>query len=154
MLEMTSDLMTKVDLNSFEIMDYSTERKDAGISDLRKDVVDMYYEKIPNAIGFVNGYYTAQTFSSRNKRPFLSYDYYLGPKKPVSEAAADLRELAKFNSDRPYFLLVHVRQSSDVSRVKSIYDLLGKEFEIVPLDVFIKLSGENPTFKEGYLRDK
>ncbi len=151
MLEMTSDLMSKVDLNSFEIMDYSTERKDAGISDLRKDVVDMYYEKIPNAIGFVNGYYTAQTFSSRNKRPFISYDYYLGPKKPISEAAADLRELAKFNLDRPYFLLVHVRQSSDVSKVKSIYDLLGKEFEIVPLDVFMKLAGENPTFKENYL---
>lgn len=152
MLEMTSGLMKKVDLNSFEIMDYSTERKEAGISDLRKDVVDLYYEKIPNAIGFVNGYFTAQTFACRNNRPFISYDYYLGPNKPTHEAAADLRELAHFNSDRPYFLLVHVRQSSDVSRVKSIYDKLGEEFEIVPLDIFFKLASGSPTFKEGYLK--
>jgi len=35
--------------------------------------------------------------------------------------------------------------------VKSICDRLGPEFEVVPLDLFLKYAGENPTFKERYL---
>jgi hypothetical protein len=44
-----------------------------------------------------------------------------------------------------------VREYSDVARVKSICDRLGSQFEVVPLDVFLKLAGENPTFKERYM---
>jgi hypothetical protein len=151
---MTKDLMEKVDLNSFEIMDYSEVRMEAGNNELTKEVVDLYYETMPNSIGFVNGYFPSYTFTSRNKKPFISYDYYLGPDKPVEEAAADLKELAQINSNRPYFLLVHVRESSDVSRVKSMWDKLGLEFELVPLDIFLKLAGENQTFKERFMEKK
>ena len=49
---------------------------------------------------------------------------------------------------RPYFLLMHVRQWSDITRVKSILDELGPAFEIVPLDVFLKMAAHNPTFEE------
>jgi hypothetical protein len=44
-----------------------------------------------------------------------------------------------------------VRENSDVARVKFICDKLGSNFEVVPLDVFLKLAGEKPTFKEKYL---
>ena len=53
--------------------------------------------------------------------------------------------------DLPCFLLVHVREYSDVARVKSICDRLGPDFKIVPLDLFLKLAGEKPTFKEKYM---
>jgi hypothetical protein len=106
---------------------------------------------MPGAIGFLNGYFASHTFAVRDNRPFISYDYYLSAEKPEEEAAADLEELAALNSRRPYFLLVHVRENSDVARVKAICDRLGPEFEVVPLDVFLKLAGTNPTFKERYL---
>jgi hypothetical protein len=44
-----------------------------------------------------------------------------------------------------------VRESSDVARVKAICDRLGQDIEVVPLDVFLKMAGENPTFTERYL---
>jgi len=31
---------------------------------------------------------------------------------------------------------------------------LGKNFEVVPLDIFLKMAGENPTFKEYYYQGK
>ena len=65
--------------------------------------------------------------------------------------AADLRELAAINTKRPYFLLMHVRQYSDITRVKSILDRLGPDFAVVPLDVFLEMAGEDPTF-ETYTR--
>ena len=76
---------------------------------------------------------------------------------PVEEAAeeeavADLEELAAINSKRPYFLLVHVREYSNVKRVKSILDKLGPEFELVPLDIFLKMAGHTPTFQERFLK--
>jgi hypothetical protein len=151
MLNLTKDLMDKVDLNSFEIMDYSEDQMEAANSELTKEVVDLYYETLPNSIGFVNGYFPSYTFASRNGIPMMSFDYYLGPDKPEDDVVDDLKELAKINSNRPYFLLVHVRQSSAISRVKSIYDKLGKEFEILPLDIFLKMAGKNPTFKERYM---
>jgi hypothetical protein len=146
-------LMDSLDLNVFEIMDYSADKLEAGNNELTREVVDAYYEGMPGAIGFLNGYFASHTFAVRDNRPFISYDYYLSAEKPETEAAADLEELASLNKDRPYFLLVHVRENSDVARVKSICDKLGHGFEVVPLDVFIKLAGENPTFKEKYLDD-
>lgn len=146
-------LMQKLDLNVFEIMDYSS-KMEAAENNLPKDIVDAYYKGMPGAIGFLNGYYAANTFTVREKKPFVSYDYYLSAEKPEEEAAADLKELAAINSDRPYFLLVHVRENSDVARVKSICDKLGSGFEVVPLDVFLTMAGENPTFKEWFLETR
>jgi hypothetical protein len=145
------NLMDSLDLNVFEIMDYSADKTEAGNNELTKEIVDAYYAGMPDAIGFLNGYFASHTFTVKDKRPFVSYDYYLSAEKPEAEAAADLEELAALNSDRPYFLLIHVREYSDVARVKSICDRLGSGFEVVPLDVFLKLAGEKPTFKERYL---
>ncbi|MDZ7333243.1 MAG: hypothetical protein ONB31_14810, partial [candidate division KSB1 bacterium] len=132
-------------------MDYSEGATVEGNTELTRRVVDAYYENMPEAIGFVNGYAPAYTFTCRDGRPLISYDYYLSPTIPESEAVADLQELARVNSARPYFLLVHVRESSDVKRVKGILDKLGSEFEVVPLDIFMKLAGNQPTFKERFL---
>jgi hypothetical protein len=150
-IENAKSLMDSLDLNVFEIMDYSADKTEAGNNELTKEIVDAYYTGMPEAIGFLNGYFASHTFAVKDKRPFVSYDYYLSAEKPEAEAAADLEELAALNNDRPYFLLVHVREYSDVARVKSICDKLGSEFEVVPLDVFLKLAGEKPTFKEKYM---
>ncbi len=143
-------LMEQLDLRVFEIMDYSHNKAEAGDNNLPKTVVDQYFAGMPDAIGFLNGYYAANTFALRGTRPFLSYDYYLPAGKPEADAAADLTELAAMNAARPYFLLVHVRENSDVARVKRITDRLGKDFEIVPLDIFLTMAGQNPTFRERY----
>ncbi|MBI5474802.1 MAG: hypothetical protein HY961_20875 [Ignavibacteriae bacterium] len=145
------ELMKKLDINVFETMDYSEGATLEGNTELPKYVVDAYYDGMPDAIGFVNGYVPAYTFTSRNGRPFISYDYYLSETRPEADAVIDLQELASINKDRPYFLLVHVREWSDIVRVKGIMDKLGAGFEVVPLDVFLKMAGESPTFKERYL---
>ena len=66
------------------------------------------------------------------------------------EAVADLVELSQINAKRPYFLLMHVRQWSDITRVKNILDQLPSEFELVPLDIFMKMAGHTPTFLTRY----
>jgi hypothetical protein len=106
---------------------------------------------MPEAIGFVNGYGPGYTFTVRDGRPLVSYDYYLSPVRPEAEAVADLEELASINAKRPYFLLVHVREYSDIKRVKGILDKLGSEFEVVPLDRFLAMAGAQPTFEERFL---
>ena len=108
---------------------------------------------MPEAIGFVNGYGPGYTFTVKDGRPFVSYDYYLSPVRPENVAVADLQELAAMNTARPYFLLVHVREWSDVKRVKGILDKLGSEFEVVPLDVFLAMAGANPTYEERFLEE-
>jgi len=45
-----------------------------------------------------------------------------------------------------------VRESSNVKRVKSILDKLGPDFSLVPLDIFLKMAGREPTFKERFLQ--
>jgi len=152
-IQLARRLMDSLDLKVFEIMDYSADKTEAGNNELTREIVDAYYKGMPEAIGFLNGYFASHTFAVRGKRPFISYDYYLSAEKPEAEAAADLEELAALNNARPYYLLVHVRENSDVARVKSICDRLGPEFEVVPLDLFLKYAGENPTFKERYLGD-
>jgi hypothetical protein len=47
-----------------------------------------------------------------------------------------------------------VREYSNVKRVKSIIDKLGPGFELVPLDIFIKMAGEAPTFQERFLKKR
>jgi hypothetical protein len=146
------EMMDLLDLRVFEIMDYSEGATVEGNTELTEEVADAFYEGMPGAIGFVNGYAPAFTFAVRNKRPLISYDYYLSPTKTEEEAVTDLHELAVMNARRPYFLLMHVREYSDVKRVKSIIDRLGPEFDLVPLDVFLTMAGEVPTFQERFLK--
>lgn len=150
MVDLAYDLMKRLDLNVFEIMDYSEGVMVEGNSDLTREVVDAFYNGMPDAIGFANGYVQSHTFAVRDKRPLLSYDYYMAPEAPEAQVAADLEELAEFNKARPYFLLMHVRQTSTIKRVKSILSRLGPEFEVVPLDIFLKMAGEQPTFVQRY----
>lgn len=151
LITLAQDEMKQLDLSVFEIMDYSEGATVEGNTELPRRVVDAYYKGMPDAIGFVNGYAPAHTFTVQNGRPFISFDYYLSPERPEADAVADLRELAAVNAKRPYFLLVHVRESSDVKRVKGILDKLGSDFEVVPLDIFLKLAGEAPTYQERFL---
>jgi hypothetical protein len=146
------ELMDQLDLNVFEIMDYSEGATIEGNTELTKEVVDAYYKGMPKAIGFVNGYAPSHTFTVRDGRPLISYDYYLSPTRPEADAVADLEELARINSSRPYYLLVHVRESSDIKRVKGILSKLGPEFEVIPLDIFLTLAGKQPTFQERFLK--
>jgi hypothetical protein len=143
--------MKVLDLRVFETMDYSEGATVEGNSDLPKSIIDLYYDGMPEAIGFVNGYAPSHTFAVRDGRPFMSYDYYLSPTRPEADAVADLEELARVNAKRPYFLLVHIRESSDIKRVKGILDRLGPECEVVPLDQFLTMAGAEPTFQERTL---
>jgi hypothetical protein len=151
LIGMARDQMKTLDLNVFETMDYSEGATVEGNSNLPKNVVDMYYDGMPDAIGFLNGYAPSYTYAIRNGRPFISFDYYLSPVRPEGDAVADLQELARINDHRPYFLLVHVRESSDIKRVKGILEKLGPDFEVVPMDVFLTMAGKEPTYKENYL---
>jgi hypothetical protein len=45
---------------------------------------------------------------------------------------------------------MHVRESSDIKRVKGILDKLGSDFEVVPLDMFLVMAGKQPTFEERF----
>jgi len=144
------ELMQQLDLNVFEIMDYSEGATVEGNSDLTKEVADAFYEGMPDALGFVNGYAPSFTFTSKGGRPLISYDYYLSEKRSEADAIADLKELASINSKRPYFLLMHVREWTDLVRVKSILDKVGPDVEVVPLDIFLKMAGQEPTFKERF----
>ncbi len=144
-------LMKKLDLNAFETMEHSRYWQSDGVNDdLSRQVVSDYFKGMPGAIGFANGYRPAHTFAVQNGRPFLSFDYYLSEKRDEKEAVADLQELANLNAKRPYFLLVHVREWSDIERVKRILNQLGQDFQLVPLDVFFKLAGTEPTFKTRF----
>jgi hypothetical protein len=150
LIGMAREQMKTLDLKVFETMDYSEGATVEGNTDLPRAIVDEYLKGMPEAIGFVNGYAPSYTFTARDGRAFVSYDYYLSPERPVPDAVADIEELARVNPKRPYFLLVHVRESSDVKRVKSILDRLGPEFENVPLDVFLTMAGKQTTFEERY----
>lgn len=150
MVEMAYELMQKIDLNVFEIMDYSEGVMVEGNSDLTPEVVQAFYTGMPGAIGFANGYVQSHTFAVKDKRPLISYDYYLAPETTEAQVVADLEELAQINQARPYFLLMHVRQYSNISKVKGILNQLGPEFEVVPLDIFLKMAGEQPTFQENF----
>ena len=150
LIEEARQLMEALDLRVFETMDYSEGTRTLGNLDLTEEVVDDYYEGMPDAIGFINGYGPANTYDLRDGRPLISYDYYLGERRPVEEAVADLEELARMNPERPYFLLLHVRQWSTIEHVMGILDQLGPGFEVVPLDVFLKLAAAQPDFMPRY----
>ena len=150
LIEEARKLTDTLDLRVFEIMDYSEGTRTLGNLDLTEEVVDDYYEGMPDAIGFINGYGPANTYDLREGRPLISFDYYLGERRPTEEAVADLQELAYLNRDRPYFLLLHVRQWSTIEHVKGILDQLGPDVEVVPLDTFLKLAASEPDFEPRY----
>jgi len=152
LLAIARDLMHKLDLNVFEIMDYSEGATLSGNTELTKDVVDAYYKNMPDALGFVNGYAPAFTFYNKGGRALISYDYYLSPERKKEEVIADLEELANINAKRPYFLLIHVREWSDIARVKEILAGLDNSFEVIHLERFLKMAGSNPSFKENLLK--
>ncbi len=153
LISIADNLMHKLDLNVFEIMDYSEGATVTGNTELTLPVVKDYYKYMPDVIGFVNGYTPSYSFYNQNGRPLISYDYYLSPKRKKTEVIADLNELASINAARPYFLLIHVREWSNINRVKDIINNLDKRFEIVPLEIFLKMAGKQPTFKKNLLND-
>ncbi len=144
------DLMARLDLRALEIMDYSEGNRHVGNTDLPKAVVDRYYQEFPDVLGFINGYGTARTFDLRDTRPMISYDYYLDVARPVEEAAADLEELIQLNPARPYFLMMHIRESNTVEKVSQILDSLSEKVEVVPLDKFLKLAAGAKTYRTRY----
>lgn len=141
------DLLRRLDLRVLEIMDYSEGNRHVGNTDLPKEVVNRYYAQYPDVIGFINGYGSARTFDLRDGKPLISYDYYLDVNRPVEEAAADLDELTRLNPERPYFLLMHVRESNTVEKVSQIIASLQEPVEVVPLDVFLKLAAGAQTYR-------
>ena len=144
------DLMKHLDLRVLEIMDYSEGNRHVGNTDLPKEIVDRYYEQYPDVLGFINGYGSARTFDLRAGKPLISYDYYLDVQRPVDEAAADLEELIQLNPQRPYFLLLHIRESNTVEKVSQILGSLSEQVEVVPLDVFLKLAASAKTYRTYY----
>ncbi len=153
-IAMDRDLMRSLDLKIYGIMERSTfADRYVGNTNLPKGIVDAYYEGMPEAIGFLAGYGPQQTYDVRNHVPFLSYDYYLSAERPAEDAIADLKELAVMNPKRPYYLVMHVRETSGINRVSGILKELGPEFEVVPLDVLMKMAGEEPTFRTRYLEE-
>ncbi|MCK5738017.1 hypothetical protein KAH55_02505, partial [bacterium] len=151
LLQMTQLALDTLDVVYTQMMDYSEGATVEGNTELTKEIVDGLFEYMPRVQGFLNGYAPSYTFSARDDRALVSYDYYLAPHRPISEAVQDLVELGQINSERPYFLLAHIRQWSDIHRVKEIMDQLPDYFEVVPLDIFMKMAAETPTFKENYL---
>ena len=151
LMGMTAKMLDSLDLVITQTMDYSEGATVEGNTELTRSVVDAFFKYLPNVKGFLNGYAPAYTFTTKNKIPVISYDYYLSPSRPVDDAVADLEELAAINSVRPYFLVAHIRQWSDIRRVKTILDGLGPEFELLPLDIFMKMAGEKPTYEERFL---
>lgn len=150
LMELNKLQMDVLDLRVMEIMDYSEGNRHVGNTDLPKEIVDRYYEAYPDVIGFINGYGAARTFDLRDGVPLISYDYYLGVKRPEDEAVADMEELISLNRERPYFLLIHVRESTNIDRVANIVERLGDDVEVVPLDVFLKLAAGNKTYRTRY----
>jgi hypothetical protein len=143
-------MMAQLDLHVLELMDYSEGNRHTGNTDLPKAVVDRYYEQFPDVLGFINGYGTARTYDLRDGKPLISYDYYLDVNRPIEEAAADIEELMQLNPQRPYFLLMHVRERNSVEKVSAILVRLSEATEIVPLDKFLKLAASAKTYRTHY----
>jgi hypothetical protein len=54
------------------------------------------------------------------------------------------------NTQRPYFLLVHVRESNDVNSLIGVVKQLTGPTEVVPIDVFLKLAASKKTYTTRY----
>jgi hypothetical protein len=147
-----NDLMPQFDEHVVSIMDHTRRGMPVpiGYFDVPKRTVDLYYKHAPGVIGFINGYAAAHTYDLRNGQAFMSYDYYLDENRPEADAVADLDELMRLNPKRPYYLLVHVRESNSIKRVMGIVKKLAEQPEVVPVDTFLKLAASNKTFETHY----
>ncbi|PZP50084.1 MAG: hypothetical protein DI598_06380 [Pseudopedobacter saltans] len=154
LMHIADTICKKLDLNVFETMDYSEGSSGVGNDDLPLSVIKKYFNAMPNIIGMVNGYAPSYTFGKVGKKPLLSFDYYLDERMPENDVAEDLNELIRINFQKPYFMTVHVREWNDIDRVKRILANLNGNVEVVPLDVFLKMAGEYPSFKDHYLLEK
>jgi hypothetical protein len=150
LMKEANELMDVLDERILEIMDNSAADGNVGNADLTHETVDRYYAAFPNVLGFINGYGPARTRDLRDTRPMISYDYYIDPRRPREEVAADLNELIALNATRPYFLLVHVRESNDVNSLVEVVKQLNGPVEVVPLDVFMKLAASKKTYTTRY----
>ena len=150
LMKEANELMAVLDERVLEIMDNSAADGNVGNTDLTKETVDRYYAAFPDVIGFINGYGPARTRDLRDTRPLISYDYYIDPRRPREEVSADLNELIALNAKRPYFLLVHVRESNDVNSLVEVVKQLTGPVEVVPLDAFLKLAASNQTYTTRY----
>jgi hypothetical protein len=150
LMKQANDLMALLDEHVLEIMDNSAADGNLGNADLTKETVDRYYAAFPNVIGFINGYGPARTRDLRGTQPLISYEYYIDPRRPREEVAADIEEMIALNTKRPYFLLVHVRESNDVNSLIAVVKQLSGPTEVVPLDVFLKLAASNQTYTTRY----
>jgi hypothetical protein len=151
LIDSAYNLMKKLDLDVFEIMDYSEGATIEGNTELTRKVVDTYFERMPGCIGFLNGYAPAFSFYSKQGRPLVSFDYYLDPDRSVEDAIRDIKSLASLNRERPYFLLVHVRQWNNIDKVQQIFAGAGEDFKVIPLDIFLRMAGTKITFRESLL---
>jgi hypothetical protein len=143
-------LMGVLDEHVMEIMDNSVADGNVGNADLFKETVDAYYKAFPDVLGFINGYGPARTRDLRDSRPMISYDYYIDPRRPREEVTADLNELIALNSMRPYFLLIHVRESNDVNSLVEVVGNLEGPVKVVPIDVFLKLAASKKTYQTRF----
>ena len=150
LMAQAGELMARLDEHVMEIMDNSAADGNLGNTDLTKETVDRYYRAFPQVIGFINGYGPARTRDLRGTQPLISYDYYIDPRRPRAEVTADLNELIALNAKRPYFLLVHVRESNDVNSLVEVIKSLQGPVEVVPLDTFMKLASSNQTYVTRY----
>ncbi len=150
LMAQAGELMARLDEHVMEIMDNSAADGNLGNTDLTKETVDRYYRAFPQVIGFINGYGPARTRDLRGTQPLISYDYYIDPRRPRAEVTADLNELIALNAKRPYFLLVHVRESNDVNSLIQVTKQLEGPVAIVPVDVFLKLAASNQTYTTRY----
>lgn len=153
LMDEAKEMMEILDEHVMEIMENSAADGNVGNANLFKETVDAYYEAFPDVLGFLNGYGPARTRDLRDSRPMLSYDYYIDPKRPREEVTADLNELIALNSKRPYFLLVHVRESNDVNSLIEVVGNLEGPVDVVPIDVFLKLAASNKTYETRYRQD-
>jgi hypothetical protein len=176
-LATAAELAAALDISIMETMDDSEGSTVEGNDDLTAEVATAYFDAFPNYTGFVHGYAPAFTFAHRGGaanagrgQAMLSFDYYLSESCTEEEAANDLLELAALNAaamqgggvqsaggvpggapaQPPYFLLVHVREFSDISRVGDILATLPSNFDVLPLDSFLALAAARPTFEEHF----
>jgi len=95
LIQRANTLMKNLDLRSFDIMDYSISATGNDWANLTKPVIDAYFDNMPQAMGFVNGYVPASTYAQRDGRAMVSFEYYLSPMATEEEAVADLIELGQ-----------------------------------------------------------
>lgn len=150
-LKIADDLMKRLDLTVFGIMDYTEGNRYVGNVDLPKSIVDAYYTHMPTVKGFFNGYGPGNTYDNRQSIPFISYQYYADENLDADEMVKDFRELARLNPERPYFIPVHVREYNDVGRMKEVMDRLGSEYEVVNPVEFVIMAGKSAKLAQRFL---